>query len=87
MLLVKNYTATLDVRDPDDYCGNPRRAAFNYLRQFYAGRCYQGAFILEIVDIVRVSHCRLKDTTSLNAEGYVDVEFAWCVGTCMGMSA
>ena len=74
MRLEKRYTATLDVRDPDDYCANPRRAVINYLRQVYAGRCYRGAFILEILDVVRLSPCRLKDTT-LNAEDYVDVDF------------
>ncbi len=74
MKLEKRYTATLDVRDPDDHCANPRQAALNYLRQVYAGRCYKGAFILEILEIVRLSPCRLKDTT-LTAEGYVDVDF------------
>lgn len=74
MRLDKDYTATFNVRDPDDYCASPVKVAFDRLRHEFVGRCYQGAFILEILDIRRLGPCLLRDTC-LSAQGYVHVEF------------
>ncbi len=77
MILEKTYTATVDVRDPDNFCADPQQVMMNHLRQMYEGRCCRGAHILEVLEILRRSRCVIKDTLTHEpgGEGYVDVEF------------
>lgn len=74
MLLDKILTTSFDVRDPDNFSANPGRAITTHLERTLVGRCYKGAFIVRIAEIIRHSKCRIKDT-DLSAEGTVDVEF------------
>ena len=74
MRLVRTFSVTFDVHDPDDYCADPRRAALRHLRRSYAGRCFQGAFILEVLELVRLGPCLLRETC-LSGAGYVHAEF------------
>lgn len=74
MLIEKIYSATLDIRDPENYCARPEAYVLTYLRRRFVGRNRGGAQILKILAVLRRSDCRIKDT-DLSAEGYVDVEF------------
>jgi hypothetical protein len=74
MLIEKIYSATLDVRDPENYCAHPETYVLTYLNRRYVGRNLGGAQIIKILAVLRRSDCRIKDT-DLSAEGYVDVEF------------
>jgi hypothetical protein len=74
MLIEKLYAETLDVQDPENYSADPERYLTTYLRRRFEGHCRKGAYIVRIIEIVRRSACRMKET-DLSAEGYVDVEF------------
>lgn len=74
MLLEKIYAETVNVRDPDTYCAAPKTYVETYLRQHFVGRCVKGAYIISVLDIMRLSDCRMKET-NLSGEAYVDVEF------------
>lgn len=70
----KVYTTTINVRDPSAYCANPDQFVLAHLRGTFAGRCFQGAFILRIEEVIQRSRCTIKGS-DLSGEGYVHVEF------------
>lgn len=74
MRLEKQYTETIDVTDPENYCAAPERYILTELRRRFEGRCHKGAFVLRILRVVRRSDCRLV-STNLTAQGFVAVEF------------
>jgi len=74
MLLEKVIEATVDVRNPIDFCADKNRHLMAELQNTYVGRCYKGAFVVRIKGIIQASSCRLS-TTSVTGEGSVDVQF------------
>lgn len=74
MLIEKIFVDTLDIQDPENYSADPERYIYTYIRQRFEGVCKNGAYIIKIIDVLRRSKCRMKET-DLSAEGYVDVEF------------
>lgn len=74
MLVEKVFTATIDVRDPEDFCALADAQVVSYLRRRFAGKNRGGSQIVDIIAVERRSDCRIKET-DLSGEGYVDVEF------------
>ena len=74
MLIEKIYAETIDIRDPEGYCTQPELHIMTFLKHRFVGRCRGGSFIIQILEILARSDCKMK-TTDLTAEGYVDVKF------------
>lgn len=74
MLLEKVIDATVNVRNPIDFCADKPRHLLADLRNTYVGRCFKGAYIVRIESILRSSACHLS-TTNTSGEGYIDVQF------------
>ena len=74
MLHEKVIEVTLQVRNPINFCSDKYRHVLTELRNTYVGRCYKGAYIVRVKELVQVSDCRLA-TTNISGEGVVDVQF------------
>jgi hypothetical protein len=74
MLLEKEFCVTVDVADVCNFCANKGPLLMAALHDEYAGRCYMGCYIIEIVEIIMASACHLI-TTNSSAEGYIEVKF------------
>lgn len=74
MIVEKNYAATLDIRDPEEYCSRPEEYAMAFLRRRYVGKNLRGAQVLEVLEILRRSDCVMRDS-DLSAEANVHLEF------------
>ena len=71
----KGFTVTLTVLNPIQFCSALEKNVLTLLRNNYKGRCYQGAFIIEILDVTAISSCRITPTNN-SGNGTVDVSFA-----------
>jgi hypothetical protein len=74
MLFEKVIDATVNVRNPINFCADKERHVMAELRNTFVGRCFKGAFIVQIVSVLQESLCRLTSTNA-SGEGYIDVQF------------
>jgi hypothetical protein len=70
----KVFEATVEVRNPINFAADTDRHLLVALRGTYAGRCYKGTYVVEVLEIRRRSPCHLSRSNG-SAEGYIDVEF------------
>lgn len=68
------YEATVEVRDPIDACADLDAYVEAATRAAFAGRCRDGAYIIDVVRVVRRSDCRIP-LTNTSGRGVVDVRF------------
>jgi hypothetical protein len=74
MLHEKVFEVTVNVHNPINFCADKSRHLMAELRKTYAGRCYKGCFIVQIVSVLHPSACHIS-RTNCTGEGYVDVRF------------
>jgi hypothetical protein len=74
MLLEKVIDATIDVRNPVNFCADKDRHLMTEIRNIYVGRCFKGAYIVGVREILRTSACRIESTNS-SGEAHIDVQF------------
>ncbi|MFA6165762.1 MAG: hypothetical protein WC700_04040 [Gemmatimonadaceae bacterium] len=72
--LTKVFDTTIVVRNPVNFCADKKRHLMTELQRIYGGRCFKGAFIVNVVEILKSSSCRLE-TTNTSGNGTVDVQF------------
>lgn len=71
--LTRIFEATLSFSDPLSYGAQPERSILQQLRQDYVGRCWQGYYIREVLDVIARSACRIDRVG--NGGATVDVRF------------
>jgi hypothetical protein len=74
MLHTKVFSATVDVADVCNFCADKDRHLMAALHDRFAGRCFGGCFVMDILKVLKASACHLVRTNS-SGEGYIDVEF------------
>jgi hypothetical protein len=74
MYLEKLFDATIDVRNPINFCADKERHLLAELRSTFQGHCYKGSYIIQIKEIRHMSACRIVSTNA-SGEGCVDVQF------------
>lgn len=74
MILEKVIDTTVNVRNPINFCADMDRHLMSELRNTFVGRCYKGAYVVGIKQILRFSKCHLSSTNT-SGEGRVDVQF------------
>ena len=70
----KVFDVTVNVANPINFCADKDRHLMAELRNTYEGRCYKGAFIIEIKSIIRQGACHVQRTNG-SGGGYIDVHF------------
>ncbi len=71
VIVVKNITVNLDVKDPISFCANKDQNIIERLKKTFEKHCYAGCYILEIQKVVNISNCVLINLTA----GQVRVTF------------
>jgi hypothetical protein len=74
MLYEKVITGTVNVPNPVHFCADKKRHLMAELQNKYVGRCFMGAYILGIKDILDSGACHIVSTNG-SGEGYIDVRF------------
>lgn len=74
MLLEKVFEVTLDVNNPINFCTNKNQHILTELNNIYVNKCYMGSYIIDIIDILQTSSCRIVNTNS-TGNGIIDVRF------------
>ena len=74
MLYEKVISGTVNVHNPVHFCTDKRRHLLAELRNKYVGRCFMGAYILGVKEILDSGACHIVRTNG-SGEGYVDVRF------------
>lgn len=74
MILDKIFEVTLNINNPINFCINKKQNIIVELNNIYTHKCYMGAYILEIIDILQSSSCRIVNTNS-SGTGILDVKF------------
>ena len=74
MLYKKVISGTVNVHNPVHFCTDKNRHLLAELRNKYVGRCFMGAYILGIQEILDSGACHIVRTNG-SGEGYVDVRF------------
>ncbi len=74
MLHVRQFDATLHVRNPINLCINKRANVMLLLRNQYEGKNLKGSHIVRIREISKMSSCRIT-SNNISGEGGVDVCF------------
>lgn len=71
----KIFKGTVDIPNPIDFCTNEDHQLIDDLRTKYKGRCFKGAYILDIISILDKSACHIVKTNG-SGDGYMDVCFS-----------
>ena len=79
----KVIDVTLNVRNPLNFCADKARHTLAELQSQYVGRCFRGALILGVKEILNVSACHVVRTNA-SAEAYIDVRFVADVAVFSG---
>jgi DNA-directed RNA polymerase subunit E'/Rpb7 len=74
MLHDKVYETTVNVTNPINFCADMDAHLMAELRSQYNGRCFKGAFIVRVDEILRRSGCNVV-TADTSGDGYIDVQF------------
>lgn len=74
MLLEKVFEVTINISNPINFCTDKERHAFTELNNIYANKCYMGSYIIDIINILQISSCRIVNTNS-SSDGIIDVKF------------
>jgi hypothetical protein len=74
MLHIRNFDATLHVRNPISLCINKTANVMLLLRNLYEGKNLKGSHIVRIREISKISSCRIT-SNNISGEGDVDVCF------------
>jgi hypothetical protein len=74
MIIKRVYDVSLNITDPINYCTNKKEHTLIELNNHYKNKCFMGSFILDILDILQISSCRIVNTNS-SADGIIDVKF------------
>jgi DNA-binding protein len=74
MNIERVFEVTLNVSNPINFCINKKQNIFTELNNLYVDTCFMGSFILEIIDILQSSSCRIVNTNA-SATATIDVKF------------
>jgi len=74
MILEKIFEVTLNITNPINFCINKKQHILTELNNMYVNKCYMGSYIIEILDILQSSSCRIVNTNS-SGNGIIDVKF------------
>jgi len=74
MFLNRYFEISLYINNPVSFCINKRQNVLIELENNYVGKCFQGSYINNIIDIVQISNCRINNV-SLENNGIIDVKF------------
>jgi hypothetical protein len=75
MILTRIYDVTLNVTNPINFCTNKKAHVLIELNNYYTNKCFMGSFIIEILDILQMSSCRIVSSNS-TANATIDVKFS-----------
>lgn len=75
MILEKIFEVTLNVNNPINFCTNTKHHVIIELNNIYVNKCYLGTYIIDIIDILQISSCRII-TTNSSSNGIIDVKFS-----------
>ena len=75
MLLEKVFEVTLNINNPINFCTNKIQHALTELNNIYANKCYMGSYIIDIIEILQISSCKIVNTNS-SSSGIIDVKFS-----------
>jgi hypothetical protein len=70
----KVISGTVDVANPINFCADKGRHLLADLQNKYAGRCFKGAFILAVKEVLDSGACHVVRTNG-SGEAYIDVRF------------
>lgn len=74
MILDKVFDVTLNITNPINFCTNKKQYIVTELNNIYTNKCYMGSYIIDILEILQSSSCRLVNTNS-SGNGIIDVRF------------
>lgn len=74
MILTRIFDVTLNITNPINFCTNKRSHVLIELNNYYANKCFMGSYIMEILDVLQMSSCRIISSNS-TANGTIDVKF------------
>lgn len=74
MQFEKVYEVTLDIPNPINFMTDKVTHTMIELKNEYVGKCFKGAFILKINEILKISDCHIVRTNHSGA-GYINVRF------------
>lgn len=74
MILEKIFEITLNISNPINFCTNKKQHILTELNNNYLHKCYMGTYIVEIIDILQSSSCKIINTNS-SGNGIIDVKF------------
>lgn len=74
MILEKVFEVTLNITNPINFCTNKKQHIFTELNNIYVKKCYMGSYIIDIIDVLQSSSCRIVNTNS-SGNGIIDVKF------------
>lgn len=74
MRFTKLFTVSMDIENPTNFMYDEVKHAMIQLRNEYEQRCYQGCFIVHILEIIKISDCIII-TTNLDGNGKITVKF------------
>jgi hypothetical protein len=75
MYCVKNFTTTINIVDPINFCQNIEMHILTDLRSRFQGKCYKGCYVISIRDILNYSNCQII-STNLSSDGLINVIFS-----------
>ena len=70
----KVINTTVNILNPFNFCASTDSHLLGLLRDLYNGRCFMGAFILNVKSITTRSACHIEKTSNTN-NGYIHVRF------------
>lgn len=74
MILEKVFEVTLNITNPINFCTNKKQHILTELNNIYVNKCYMGSYIIDIIDVLQSSSCRIVNTNS-TGNGIIDVKF------------
>lgn len=74
MLFNKKITTTINIIDPIEFCTSKEEYTKRQLINKYAGKCYDGVYIVDINKILNISDCYINKT-DIKASATITVEF------------
>lgn len=74
MILEKVFEVTINISNPINFCTNKKQHIITELNNIYVNKCYMGSYIIDIIDVLQSSSCRIVNTNS-SGNGIIDVKF------------
>ncbi len=75
MEIISKITESIHVEDSITFCSDIQANIMSYLKNKYLNVCFQGIYIMNIVNIVKTSGCIINNLSKCG-EGLINVEFA-----------